>query len=271
MEGRLGKRSARLSVASEPETEASQRRKRVRWAGDVQPELGTPRGSVADHPTDAERAAAQSVIEAMRRAAVEPKILKNNAPADPVVVACALAIHFGQKFDSDSAAKEQFDIPRTTNVKVRWVDGKLAQLAAADPDALAAVATTFSPGPPSRPRPPGPPRMTPPTMPRSRPSRSRRPSRSSSRARNLTTTTSPGMSLTRASSKSTPASPSTRAGATSSSGRRRSSTNGMRCPTHTCRATATCGRSRAWRRSVATNLLRRCCPSPPATSSSPER
>ena len=155
MEGRLGKRSARLPVASEPETEAAQRRKRVRWAGDIQPELGTPQGSVADRPTDAERAAARSVIEAMRRAAVEPKILKNNAPADPVVVACALAIHFGQKFDSDSAAKEQFDIPRTTNVKVRWVDGKLAQLAAADPDALAAVASTFTPAvePPSPTRP----------------------------------------------------------------------------------------------------------------------
>ena len=82
-------------------------------------------------PHARERDAAQVVIERMRRADVTPPILANNAPADAAVVACSLALHFGHDFGSDRVAKhETFGVANTTDVRTRWIDGKIASLLA---------------------------------------------------------------------------------------------------------------------------------------------
>ena len=62
-----------------------------------------------------------------------------------MVVACALALHFGQRLGSDQDAKDLFKVARTTDVRKRWVQGKLAQLVAQhDPVTLAAVEPVFA-------------------------------------------------------------------------------------------------------------------------------
>ena len=95
-------------------------------------------------PHARERDAAQVVIERMRRADVTPPILANNAPADAAVVACSLALHFGHDFGSDRVAKhETFGVANTTDVRTRWIDGKIASLLAIQPGALNDVAPAF--------------------------------------------------------------------------------------------------------------------------------
>jgi len=76
----------------------------------------------------AETQAALLVIDRLKEADVTPPILKKNAPADPAVVACALALHFGQQFDHTLQAKEIFGVAPSTDVRGRWVQGKLAKL-----------------------------------------------------------------------------------------------------------------------------------------------
>ena len=94
-------------------------------------------------PHARERDAAQVVIERMRRADVTPPILANNAPADAAVVACSLALHFGHDFGSDRVAKQTFGVANTTDVRTRWIDGKIASLLAIQPGALNDVAPAF--------------------------------------------------------------------------------------------------------------------------------
>ena len=79
MESRLGKRSARLSVAAEPATEGNERLKRVRWAAEAETGPAAPQKSAASRPTAAERVAAQSIIAAMQTANVTPPLLKKNS------------------------------------------------------------------------------------------------------------------------------------------------------------------------------------------------
>ena len=72
-------------------------------------------------PTDAERAAAEKIIYAMRDTKVTPPILEKKARAEAKVVACALALYFKQPFASDKAAKDAFDVGRSTDVRGCWV------------------------------------------------------------------------------------------------------------------------------------------------------
>ena len=83
----------------------------------------------------------------MRMTEVSPPILAANAPADPAVVTCALALNFGHGFDSDRDAKVQFGVAATTDVRSQWLSGKVGQLLAAAPRALDAIASVFSAGP----------------------------------------------------------------------------------------------------------------------------
>ena len=101
------------------------------------PPTGRPTASI-------EHDAAQHVIARMRAADVTPRILTGNASADANVVACALAMHFHQQLGTDQDAKDAFGVARSTDVRSRWVKGKLARLLEAEPDALAAAATVFS-------------------------------------------------------------------------------------------------------------------------------
>ena len=109
--------------------------------GDVARQL-LPQGS--GRPTAAERQAAQQVIDKMREADVTPKILNANAPADTAVVECAVALHFGQCLGTDQGAKDHFGIARTTDVRNRWVRGKLALLLEHDPAAMASFEHVFA-------------------------------------------------------------------------------------------------------------------------------
>ena len=143
MVGRGSKRPACLSVAVEATAEASRQSKRVQFAPMATPEPVESPLPRAEHPTAAERTAAQSIIEAMKNADVQPPLLQKNSATDPAVVACALALHFDQKFVSDRVAKSTFRLAGTTDVRNRWVNDKLARLREIDPGVLDAVAAVF--------------------------------------------------------------------------------------------------------------------------------
>ena len=136
-----------LLVPLERETDELAPRKRARRHGPIAVEPALPQHldfPPTDRPTAAEREAAQHVIARMRAADVTPRILKGNASADAKVVACALAMHFGQQLGTDQDAKDTFGVARPTDVRARWVKGKLAQLLEVEPDALSEAATIFA-------------------------------------------------------------------------------------------------------------------------------
>ena len=135
-------REKRLSVAVELVTEDGGRRTRARRSSDsdchpqVPPELQVEDGL---RPTEVERCAALAVVDLMRKASVDPPILTKQAVVEPKVVACALAIYFKQVFGSDRVAKELFDVSLSTDIRNRWVKGKLALLLEHIPDALSSL------------------------------------------------------------------------------------------------------------------------------------
>ena len=134
-----------LSVLAEPVTEEGGRPKRSRRVAFAAPSPEQPQEqseAATGRPTSAERAAAEAVVVSMREVVVEPPILTKNAPADPSVVACALALHFGEIFSSDRVAKEQFGIAGSTDIRGRWIKGKLAKLLECNPAAVSAIAHT---------------------------------------------------------------------------------------------------------------------------------
>ena len=61
----------------------------------------------------------------------EQPILAKRAPAKPNVVACAIAMNRGERFESDAKALEVFGVAPRTEVRAVWVDGHLAELAPA--------------------------------------------------------------------------------------------------------------------------------------------
>ena len=139
---------ADLLVPLARETDELAPRKRARRHALVAAESPVPQGldvPPTGRPTASiEHDAAQHVIARMRAADVTPRILTGNASADANVVACALAMHFHQQLGTDQDAKDAFGVARSTDVRSRWVKGKLARLLEAEPDALAAAATVFS-------------------------------------------------------------------------------------------------------------------------------
>ena len=147
----MAERSRRLSEPAEGVTEPGPDRKRVRWSSDVEVNLRQPGIDACKRPTGKEQAAALSIIEACQTANVTPPILTKNSRTNTSVVALALAIRFGESFDSDRAAKTSFGLAESTNVRKLWVEDKLAQLQQANPEALAAVSSSFGPAVPSAP------------------------------------------------------------------------------------------------------------------------
>lgn len=73
-------------------------------------------------PTATELAAAQATLEQLR---CKGLVSKKATRTSDAVVACAIAIHRGERFDSDYQAKQTFHVPFTTDVRV-WV-GRLEQ------------------------------------------------------------------------------------------------------------------------------------------------
>ena len=114
--------------------ESDERRpKRVRRAVQVASEAGTSRetdrASTTSRPTPAELQEAKHVIQQMKQ--MKPPLLAKRAPAQPNVVACALALQRGEHFADDRAALRLFGAHPETKVQELWVNGKLAQFAPA--------------------------------------------------------------------------------------------------------------------------------------------
>lgn len=130
------------------ESEVSESRpKRVRCVQEPptnEQQRGGAGSSSRDRPTAAEAAAADKIITALRQVNVVPPLLAPQAGAETAVVACALALHFGEAFDSDRDAKQSFGLHPSSDVRGRWVNGKLCELLKYDPEALREAAATFS-------------------------------------------------------------------------------------------------------------------------------
>ena len=60
-----------------------------------------------------------------------PIVPRRGQPPKPNVVACAIALYRGEVFESDAEALRLFGVPRTTDVRGVWVDGKLSDFAPA--------------------------------------------------------------------------------------------------------------------------------------------
>ena len=78
-------------------------------------------------PTAAEQQEALSVIERMKETGEPPIVARRGQPPKPNVVACAIALYCGESFDSFDDAMRQFGVPRGTDVRGLWVEGKLLQ------------------------------------------------------------------------------------------------------------------------------------------------
>ena len=79
---------------------------------------------------------------------LDPPILRSNDRVEDNVVACAVAIHFAQNTVSDRSLKSRYGVASSTDVRGRWVNGKLAELLKLDADALAGLDALFWPSAP---------------------------------------------------------------------------------------------------------------------------
>ena len=100
---------------------------------------------VAVRPTEDEEHAAERIIALCREVALEPPLLAPKTRADPRVVACGLALYFGEKFPSEAKAKEAFGLGASTEVRRLWAQDKLVRLFEQRPAARKAAAVYFSP------------------------------------------------------------------------------------------------------------------------------
>ena len=67
----------------------------------------------------------------MMKERVPPIVPRRGQPPKANVVACAIAMYRGERFESDSTALELFGVAPRTDVRAVWVDGKLAEFAPA--------------------------------------------------------------------------------------------------------------------------------------------
>ena len=118
--------------------DAGRRSKRARRATEVMPNAGggcapprAPPPAAASRPTPAEEQEALEVIRIMKLPSWDPPMLHKRAPAKSNVVACAIAMSRGERFNSDAKALKLFGVAPDTKVRREWVDGKLARLAPA--------------------------------------------------------------------------------------------------------------------------------------------
>ena len=98
------------------------RSKRARRAVEVAPDARSSSerasGSTACRPTPAEEQEALDVIRVMKTRV--PPILAKRAPAKPNVVACAIAMSRGERFESDAQALDIFGVAPRTDVRELW-------------------------------------------------------------------------------------------------------------------------------------------------------
>ena len=100
---------------------------------------------VAVRPTEDEEHAAERIIALCREVALEPPLVVPRTRPEARVVACGLALYFGEKFASEAKAKEAFGVGASTEVRKLWVADKLVRLFEAKPAAREAAAAYFAP------------------------------------------------------------------------------------------------------------------------------
>ena len=101
----------------------------------------------ADRPSDVEQRAAQRVLNICKEVKLEPPLVAPSTRPDTKVIALALALYFGEKFESEAKAKEAFGVGASTNVRKLWVEDKLVRLFEHRPAAKQAAAIYFYPTP----------------------------------------------------------------------------------------------------------------------------
>ena len=101
----------------------------------------------AGRPTDDEERAARRILDICKEVKLKPPLVAPSTRPDTRVIACALAIYFGEKFDSEAKAKEAFGVGPSTSVRQRWVEDKLVRLFEHRPAAKQAAAFYFTPTP----------------------------------------------------------------------------------------------------------------------------
>ena len=101
--------------------------------------------NVAHRPTIDEQHAAERIIALCREVALEPPLVVPRTRPEARVVACGLALYFGEKFASEAKAKEAFGVGASTEVRKLWVADKLVRLFEAKPAAREAAAAYFAP------------------------------------------------------------------------------------------------------------------------------
>ena len=67
----------------------------------------------------------------MMKERVPPVVPRRGQPPKPHVVACAIAMSRGERFESDAHALQLFGVAPRTEVRTLWVEGKLVELAPA--------------------------------------------------------------------------------------------------------------------------------------------
>jgi hypothetical protein len=105
------------------------RSKRARQAADIRSDAGSTSehagASTSHRPT-----AALEVIQMMKER-VPPIVPRRGQPPKLNIVACAIAMSRGERFESDAHALQLFGVAPRTEVRKLWVEGKLAELAPA--------------------------------------------------------------------------------------------------------------------------------------------
>lgn len=120
-------------------------RKRARSTAVVEADTSAT-GDAPPRPTADEEAAARRVLQLCKEVKLQPPLVAPTSRPDVKVVACALALYFGEKFESGNRAKAAFGVGRSTDVDALWVKGKLPRLFEAKPGARDAASVYFSGG-----------------------------------------------------------------------------------------------------------------------------
>ena len=104
------------------------RSKRVRQHAEAASDAGSSselgRAPTSERPTPSELQEALDVIRMMK----DHGLIGQHAPAKPNIVACAIAMSRGERFETDAKALQVFGIKPRTEVRTLWL-GKLAEFA----------------------------------------------------------------------------------------------------------------------------------------------
>ena len=116
-----------------------QRSKRVKTANAAAGQAPAAKKAAA-RPTEDEAHAAERILTLCKEVVLEPPLVAPRTRPETKVIACALALYFGETFASEAKAKEAFGVGLSTDVRKLWVADKLVRLFEAKPAAREAAA-----------------------------------------------------------------------------------------------------------------------------------